>query len=62
MEYARDPKAPQPDKWKILTLGSKPLTSFSEEGPPESTGEKNQWTLVAQNAHINQYELWELTT
>jgi len=62
MGYNRDPKAPQPDKWKIWTLGSLLLTSFSEEGPPESTGEKNQWTLVAQNAYINQYELRRLTT
>lgn len=62
MGYTRDPKAPQPDKWKILTLGSQPLTYFNEEWPPESTGEKNQWTLLAQNAHINQYELRWLTT
>jgi len=62
MGYAKDPKAPQLDKWKILTLEPQPLTYFSEDGPPESIGEKNQWTLMAQNAHINQYELWWLTT
>ena len=37
------------------------FTKYSSYRKSESTGEKNQWTIVSQNAHINQYELWWLT-